>query len=86
MTRAEMRKLLVAAREAEILKRSLVDTLFRFLESIVETPLSDITDISAENANNLEEAISCHIDYGECDIEDLLDDISRSLGIIPEKR
>lgn len=86
MTRAKMRKLIVAAREAEILKRSLTDTLFRYLESSIEEPLSNITNISAENANNLEEAITCHIDYGECDIEDLLDDIMISLGILPDKR
>lgn len=86
MTRAKLRKLIVVAREAEILKRSLTDTLFRYLESSIEEPLSNITNISAENANNLEEAITCHIDYGECDIEDLLDDIMISLGILPDKR
>lgn len=78
MTRSEMKKLLVSAQKAEARKTIAVFKLIDYLEDKIGD-LQNIPNRSAENANNLLEAILCHIDYGECDLEELLDDIQAAL-------
>lgn len=79
MTRSEMKKLIVSAKKAEARKVIAASKLINYLEDTVGD-LQNIPNNSAENANNLLEAILCHIDYGECDLEELLDDIQTALA------
>lgn len=79
MTRSEMKRLLVSARKAEDRKAIAIFKLINYLEDKIGD-LQDIPNQSAENANNLLEAILCHVDYGECDLEELLDDIQMALA------
>ena len=79
MTRSEMKKLIVSAKKAEARKVIAVYKLINYLEDTIGD-LQNIPNNSAENANNLLEAILCHIDYGECDLEELLDDIQTALA------
>lgn len=79
MTRSEMKRLLVSARKAEDRKTIAIFKLINYLEDKIGD-LQDIPNQSAENANNLLEAILCHVDYGECDLEELLDDIQMALA------
>lgn len=79
MRRSEIKKLIVSARNAELRKREVVCKLIENLEDIIDINLDDIPNNSAENADTLLQAINCHIDYGECDLEELLDDIQMAL-------
>jgi hypothetical protein len=74
-----MKRLLVSARKAEDRKTIAIFKLINYLEDKIGD-LQDIPNQSAENANNLLEAILCHVDYGECDLEELLDDIQIALA------
>ena len=78
MTRAEIKNLITTASLAEKLKRESINLVIGYLDS----RLGDLQVIpceSIENTNNLMEAILCHIDYGDGDLEDLLDDIEGAL-------
>lgn len=79
MTRSEMKKLIESAKKAEARKVIATTKLLNYLEDTLGD-LQNIPNNSAENANNLLEAILCHIDYGECDLEELLDDIQAALA------
>ena len=79
MTRSEMKKLIESAKKAEARKVIATTKLLNYLEDTLGD-LQNIPNNSAENANNLLEAILCHIDYGECDLEELLDDIQATLA------
>ena len=79
MTRNEMKKLIESAKKAEARKVIAVSKLINYLEDTIGD-LQNIPNNCAENANNLLEAILCHIDYGECDLEELLDDIQTALA------
>ena len=79
MTRSEMKKLIESAKKAEARKVIAVYKLINYLEDTIGD-LQNIPNNSAENANNLLEAILCHIDYGECDLEELLDDIVTAIA------
>lgn len=80
MSISEIKSLIVMARKAEQKKNKCVSKLFDYLSNELELELSQIANNSAENADNLEEAILCHINYGECDLAELLDDIKRAIG------
>ena len=79
MTRESIKFLIVNARKAEERKRKYGGMLIDNLERILGD-LENIPNNSAENASNLKEAILCHIDYGECDLKELLDDIEKALA------
>lgn len=69
MTKSEFKKYLERGRKAHIKAESITNELFDKLEQdmgLSELILSDIPS-NAENADNLEEAIQCYIQYGECD-------------------
>ena len=69
MTKSEFKKYLERGRKAHIKAESMTNELFDKLEQdmgLSELILSDIPS-NAENADNLEEAIQCYIQYGECD-------------------
>lgn len=79
MNRSEMKKLLLSARKAEETKRKHTNKLLCCLENTVGVFLDEIPNNSVENANNLKEAILCHINCGEGNLEELLDDIQNAL-------
>lgn len=80
MTRSEIKRMIVSARNAELRKREIAHKLISNLEDIIGIDLDNIPNNSAENADNLLQAITCHIDYGECDLEELLDDIQMAIA------
>lgn len=85
MTRSEMKKLIESAKKAEARKVIATTKLLNYLEDTLGD-LQNIPNNSAENANNLLEAILCHIDYGECDLEELLDDIQAALAEVANEQ
>lgn len=80
MKRSETKRLIISARNAQIKTNAKMTILFDNLENDIGVSLESIPNNSAENANNLAEAIMCHIHYGECDLEELLDDIQTALA------
>ena len=75
----EIKKLIVSARNLQIKANGKMAVVLHNLENDIGVDLEDIPNNSAENANNLEEAIIYHILYGECDLNELLDDIEKAL-------
>lgn len=83
MTREEISALIVSARKLEEEKAEVVENLMFGLEANTDVFLEDIPNYRAENADNLKDAIMCHIDYGEYDLSCLLDDIEQALDEHP---
>lgn len=79
MDRSEIKKLLVSAKKAEEQKQKHTNELLDYLEETIGVFLDDISNNSADIADNLKESILCHINYGEGDLEELLDDIQNAL-------
>ena len=85
MKRSEVKRLITSARNHAIRIDMITTLLFNNLQNEANINLDDIKSVSAENANSLAEAILCHIQYGECDLEDLLDEIMQAQKIVPQK-
>lgn len=79
MTRSEIKNLLIAARNAQIRANAKIYKLFDYLKYEVGLDTEDILNNSAKNANNLAEEITCHVSYGECDLDELVDDIMNAI-------
>ncbi len=86
MKRSEIKRLLVSARNSQIKANAKMAVVLHNLENDIGIDLENIPNNSAENANNLAEAIICHILYGECDLNDLLDDIEKALADHPTEK
>ena len=86
MKRSEIKRLLVSARNSQIKANAKMAVVLRNLENDIGIDLENIPNNSAENANNLAEAIICHILYGECDLNELLDDIEKALDAHPTEK
>lgn len=82
----EIKKLIVSARNLQIKANAKMAVVLHNLENDMGVDLENIQNISAENANNLAEAIICHILYGECDLNELLDDIEKALADHPTEK
>ena len=82
----EIKKLIVSARNLQIKANAKMDVVLHNLENDMGVDIENIPNISAENANNLAEAIICHILYGECDLNELLDDIEKALAAHPTEK
>ena len=82
----EIKRLIVSARNSQIKANTKMAVVLHNLESDIGIDLENIPNNSAENANNLAEAIICHILYGECDLNDLLDDIKNVLADHPTEK
>lgn len=69
MTKTEFKKLLERGRKARIKADEITQELFNKLEEDMGLRSSVLSDIpsNAENADNLEEAIQCYMQYGEYD-------------------
>ena len=79
MKTSEIKRLIVSARNSQIKANAKMAVVLHNLENDIGIDLENIPNNSAENANNLAEAIICHILYGECDLNELLDDIEKAL-------
>lgn len=77
MTKSEFKKFLERGRKAHIRAESITNELFDKLEQDMGLRTSILSDIpsNAENADNLEEAIQCYIQYGEYDPDLLWDEL-----------
>lgn len=72
----EVKLLMRKARKAEQRAEKVLRDIYQILESIgvdLEAPTS------AENADNLGDAISCYIQYGEYSIEDILLEVKENM-------
>lgn len=83
---SEIKRLIVSARNSQIKANAKMAVVLHNLENDIGIDLENIPNNSAENANNLAEAIMCHILYGECDLNELLDDIEKALADHPTER
>ena len=77
MTKSEFKKLLERGRKAHIKAELITNELFDKLEQDMGLRTSILTDIpsNAENADNLEEAIQCYMQYWEYDPDLLWDEL-----------
>ena len=77
MTKREFKKLLERGRKAHIKAELITNELFDKLEQDMGLRTSILSDIpsNAENADNLEEAIQCYMQYGEYDPDLLWDEL-----------
>ena len=77
MTKSEFKKLLERGRKAYIKAELITNELFDKLEQDMGLRTSILSDIpsNAENADNLEEAIQCYMQYGEYDPDLLWDEL-----------
>ena len=77
MTKSEFKKLLERGRKAHIKAELITNELFDKLEQDMGLRTSILSDIpsNAENADNLEEAIQCYMQYGEYDPDLLWDEL-----------
>lgn len=83
---SEIKRLIVSARNSQIKANAKTAVVLHNLENDIGIDLENIPNNSAENANNLAEAITCHILYGECDLIELLDDIKNALAAHPTEK
>ena len=77
MTKTEFKKLLERGRKAYIKADEITQELFNKLEEDMGLRNSVLSDIpsNAENADNLEEAIQCYMQYGEYNPDELWDEL-----------
>lgn len=73
----ELKKLIIKARSHAIKENALIREIFKILEEI-DIDLETETD--AENAGNLSEAITCHISYGEYDVDLIIEEIKKQIS------
>lgn len=78
MTKSEFKKFLERGRKAHIKTESITNELFDKLEQDMGLRTLILSDIpsNAENADNLEEAIQCYIQYGKYDPDLLWDELT----------
>lgn len=82
----DLKLLLIAAREAQITAEKSVSRVYEKIHSAARGNLIDLDrPTRAENARTLEEAINCHIDYGEFNLDDLADEIEEAIDAANEK-
>lgn len=77
MTKSEFKKFLERGRNAHVKAESITNELFDKLEQDMGLRTLILSDIpsNAENADNLEEAIQCYMQYGEYDPDLLWDEL-----------
>lgn len=77
MTKSEFKKFLERGRKAHLKADLITQELFNKLDKDMGLRHSVLSDIpsNAENADNLEEAIQCYMQYGEYDPDLLWDEL-----------
>lgn len=78
-----IRKNIVDARNKEQEKQR---SVFEIFDNLLYLGINDWNDISsnAPNADNLSDAITCYIDYGEYDIQSIMDEIEKAYYTVGE--
>jgi hypothetical protein len=74
----KIRRMIVSARKYSVISEEFKAQLFDF----IDLDLGDC-ETSSYNASNLQEAICCYIDYGEYDVDSLINEIREAeiLGV-----
>lgn len=81
-----LKLLLIDAREARIIAEKATSRVYEKIYSAARGNFVDLDrPTCAENARTLEEAINCHIDYGEFNLDDLADEIEKAIDSAKEK-
>lgn len=70
----KLRSLIENARKKQVTAQTALDSVMESIENIGVIDLSRF-ETKAENANNLEEAIYCYIQYGEFDVDSIIEEI-----------
>lgn len=70
----KLRSLIENARQKQIAAQNALGSVMDAIENMGVIDLSRF-ETKAENANNLEEAICCYIQYGEFDMDSLIEEI-----------
>lgn len=75
----EVKRWIALARKYEMCKDNATTMVFNLISELNDNV--DLEDIAtgAENADNLEEAICCYIDYGEYTIDELIAEITSAV-------
>ena len=79
----KIKKLILKARQSAVIAQEDSARIFQELQKYI--PDLSSYETNAPNADNLEDAVSCFIDYGEHDINDLLKEISTTIDNEGEK-
>lgn len=72
----ELKKLISKARNIEIKKIEIIKEIFRILD---DKEINLEYETEAENAEDLGQAISCYIDFGEYDINSIFKEIMKQI-------
>lgn len=62
--------------------QQLEDQVFEYLDFIGIDEPSDISSVSAENVDNLEDAISCYLNYGEWSVDGIIEKIKEISTVV----
>jgi len=70
----KLRSLIESARKKQIAAQNALGSVMEAIEDLGIIDLSRF-ETKAENASNLEEAICCYIQYGEFDVDSIIEEI-----------
>lgn len=70
----KLRSLIESARKKQVAAQNALGSVMEAIEDLGIIDLSRF-ETKAENASNLEEAICCYIQYGEFDVDSIIDEI-----------
>lgn len=70
----KLRSLIESARKKQIVAQNALGSVMEAIEDLGIIDLSRL-ETKAENASNLEEAICCYIQYGEFDVDSIIEEI-----------
>ena len=73
----KLRSLIESARKKQIAAQNALGSVMEAIEDLGIIDLSRF-ETKAENASNLEEAICCYIQYGEFDVDSIIEEIKVS--------
>jgi len=72
----KLKKLISKAHNLRVKKEEIIREIFIIIEN---TKINLDCETKAENACNLEEAINCYIDYGEYDVNSIIEEIKHQI-------
>lgn len=70
----KLRSLIESARKKQVVAQNALGSVMEAIEDLGIIDLSRF-ETKAENASNLEEAICCYIQYGEFDVDSIIEEI-----------
>lgn len=89
VTTSELNKLksiICEARKQYKKAQQLENKIFDYLDSIGIGEPSDISPVTAENADNLADGISCYLNYGEWSPEGIIKTIEDNYNIVDDSK